>query len=800
MVQLDMSIASTRSQQQQFEKNCFRQVCDKPCAHRIIEAEWSPMHDLIAVITSNGEVRLHRMYWQKVWMLPSKDTRATSLAWKFNGRLLAIGYENGDVNLLEIEKSVVVHSTSSNAAITSLTWVAKQKEKHGVMYEDCSEKWLPEINREEFKKELQYTSLNIGDEGQYSILMVGNAAGEVFLYIEGVYLILRISVGMELRLSPCSVLNSHLAMNSGVVSIICKGDMEMGMEGESSASYFLHQVRSDLLSRRGAELSHVAMKFTKMKNTLNLCGNILKQMSDASEDVCVKINSKLEKLEQLLPSGCSVSSEFTVAYATGRISQELATFLRDYLTGKGLKQIAAGIQSAYISLRCDVGELDTITQQLLSHILELRGMVSWEEKFAVLGLSMTEVEQCITLISQFRMKTQQLLDVISSDMLNFTVFFSWLKNILFQATGDVAHVAPFQLSNEEYDVMMDFLEYRLLKVEKANGESAYDLERVSQYFCDGSLVDYSAACDGGESVNVWNAFVEKTPMLKECPLIMKPAHKDTLHTLHKKVKKNFATVFDSVANHMSESLSTTLSTNLYNAPNTTQQGDHEEETVSHFSFMGTARDSLLILNLPCTYTSDRMFLLEVTNEQQINIVGLYARFSSELLDQSRDEEAQLQCRCTLRDVKFYNEELITLVAEEEEKSTDHLVTLLAQFPYEKLLTGPKTTVAPAAVKGILEDRLAGVDWICVNDYFSELRRMEAFRGKLLYVNGTSRKVSSIVSMSGRRIRIFDMTALDDELEESKMDESRGNESKLSTGFGEAIEVDGEKLDESMNIQ
>ena len=48
-------------------KNSFRQVCDKPCAsHPVLRAEWSPLRDLIAVLTANGEVRLHRMHWQSV--------------------------------------------------------------------------------------------------------------------------------------------------------------------------------------------------------------------------------------------------------------------------------------------------------------------------------------------------------------------------------------------------------------------------------------------------------------------------------------------------------------------------------------------------------------------------------------------------------------------------------------------------------------------------------------------------------------------------------------------------------------
>lgn len=794
MVQHDISTNSLR----QFEhKNSFRQVCDKPCANRIICAEWSPQRDLIAVITNNGEVRLHRMYWQKVWLLPAKEAHATCLAWKYNGRLLAIGYDNGDVQLVEIEKSVVVHSMHCNSRITSLCWIAKKKKAQDIIYEDCCEKWLPELIKEELKKELQYNSLNIGDDDQYSILVVGNDQGEINLFIEGVYSALHLSLKNQLDLASSSILSLHLSLDTGIISVICKGqlnnitcDEEINDSITSKDSYYFHQFKSELLSSRGPELSHLSAKFIKMKNTIEFCGILLKQMSDASEDVCLKINSKLEKLEQSLRSvDRTVANEFIITYATGKISPELTKFLTQNLTAKGLKQIAQNVQSAYLNLRSDVGELDTLIQHVLSHIVELQGMVSWHEKFGVLGLVPNDIQECIILISQFRLKTQEIHDVIANDMKNFSVFFSWLKNILCQAGGDFSQVAPFQLSNDDYDIMLEFLEFRLLKIEKESG-SSYDMEQVSQYFKEGCSSKLKT------TQNPWYEYVKSNDILNSSDMIIKPAENETLQELYVRLKIHYNVIFDSVSISLSKSIQTVLSCNLYN-----HVDGHEDDCKSQFSFMQN-EDRLLLLNLACTCDSDRMFLLDVDSNFRLSLTGLILSLVS-AENSNVDLDQSFQCQYTLRDVKFYNQDFITVLAEEDDKPNDRLVTILGQVPLKPLLQPPSKPIVPDIINTALEDD-TGVNWMNLISKFSELRRMEAFRGKQLNVNGHSRKVSSIVSMSGRRIRIFDMTAEDDEIDDSKMEDSKLDNTSSISGKQPSIiksdESSGEEEENSLKIE
>lgn len=734
-------------------KNAFRQVCDKPCASRIVMAEWSPLRDLIAVITSNGEVRLHRLYWQKVWVIPSKDSHATCLAWKYNGKILAVGYESGCVLLIEIEKATVIYTINCESKITSLQWSVQKKEGLSMVYKDCSGEFLPDIDKEDLKKKFQKFEILTCDK-QYSVLSIGNADGGLHLYVNGTFLLLKLtSEKYPLPYKSMSVVTSNLSLETGNVSIILKGVLE---SSDNSAEYiYLYCFESQLLGVRGAELLKFSMMFTKVMNLIYLCENLLKQMRDASEDIRMKINSKLEKLDNLVsPNGSNVATEFTIAYATGFASPELQTFLTQHLTTKGLKQIAQSVQAGYSSLHNNIkDELELLTQHLLFHLTELQGMSKWFEKFGILGLSAITVQQCLIYLTQFIMKTHEFLMVISDDMNNFKIFFNWLANLVIQESSESTHATYKQLSNQDYDIMLDFLEHRLVKVDESMG-TGYDLERVSQYFESGKLVK-SRNYDSD-----WYNFVQNNESLKNSSLIITPDYTSTLVELFTWFKNEINAIFESVNNALSESLSVSLSCNLF-----MQADNHDESCCSKFSFKDK-ESSMLLTVLPCSCDTDKMFLFDISNEGRINVASLFVSLTKQSSFNTSTEIERYQY--TVRDVKFYNDEVLTLLFEEEDKSDDRVVTIFGQLPLQEILKVPFAATVPNMIKGILDEDVGSTTDI--SSMFAEQRIMEAFRGKSIIVNGYSREVSCIVSLSGRRVRVFDMTAEDDDLDDSKMDD------------------------------
>lgn len=82
----------------------FRQVNERHVSAEVELMLWSPRLDLIALALAQGDVALHRLSWKRVWLRAppgGKEHPATvlSLAWRPDGKILAIGYNTGELPL-----------------------------------------------------------------------------------------------------------------------------------------------------------------------------------------------------------------------------------------------------------------------------------------------------------------------------------------------------------------------------------------------------------------------------------------------------------------------------------------------------------------------------------------------------------------------------------------------------------------------------------------------------------------------------------------------------------------------------
>uniref|UniRef100_A0A1A9WHR9 Anaphase-promoting complex subunit 4 n=1 Tax=Glossina brevipalpis TaxID=37001 RepID=A0A1A9WHR9_9MUSC len=74
------------------------------CAVHIME--WSNKMDLVAYGTEKGEVTVQRLNWQKIVVFPppGEDVKVRSLSWQHDEAIIAVGYSNGQVSLLDAER------------------------------------------------------------------------------------------------------------------------------------------------------------------------------------------------------------------------------------------------------------------------------------------------------------------------------------------------------------------------------------------------------------------------------------------------------------------------------------------------------------------------------------------------------------------------------------------------------------------------------------------------------------------------------------------------------------------------
>ncbi|XP_065655453.1 anaphase-promoting complex subunit 4 [Hydra vulgaris] len=720
----------------------FRQICDKACNIEILLSEWSPMRDLIAVVLSNGDVRLHRLYWQKVWVMPGKTNKAVQVAWKPDGKLLAIGYEDGSVSLVEIEKAVILNTVKCPCKVTSLCWSSQIKSKK---YNELSEKCVPFVEKDNLQLEFNNLNslINSSDNEYEFMLTVGCDNGEVSYYAEGIFPILSVNLSNNL-FQNVIVLNTHVELSTGMLSVIFKG---VESNGNVECTY-LQQYSSKLFSEQSSDLFFLSRKLIKIITLIDKCEKVINRMKEVSDDVCFRINTKLEKLEEMLQAtGSSVVCVFTAAYTIGEASPEMETFLIQHLTIKGLKQISQSVHSSYLNLQAFINEeLEIILQHLLFNIVELCGMEEMFDKFGLLRITDGITQKCLSILHQLMLKTRVLLQTVCSDMNNFRIFFVWLISFMF-TISDEENPIPFkQFTNEEFDVMLEFLEYRLLKAKK-NNKYGYDLERVSQFFQTESLDfpdDFSS--------NAWYNFISSNNLLKSSKLVIKPNSQATLVSLFNQLKDALNVIFQSFKQYLSDSFN--LKTSIKIFENHPDHPDYKKSCFPSTSFL-QKENLILVLIVACSCESNNLILLKIDANSLVNVHHCVIELDPDLNSSYTDDNY-----IVLRNAQFYNFETITVVFEEF-NSNDNSSSVIGQVALSKILNNKSIELTADYNYCVLNTILELKQQQAIRGFISELRYIEGFSSKFICVNGYSRKVCCLVAASGRRVCIFDMSSEDD---------------------------------------
>ncbi|KAL6428082.1 hypothetical protein ACFW04_008450 [Cataglyphis niger] len=107
----------------------MRQLEERQLPAEVTTMLWSPKMDLLAISNVKGEVVLHRLTWQRVWLLSPQDESDTvvHLAWRPDGKLLAVCYEMSKLLcLVDVETKNIIHKTKlpTNETIVCVKWLS----------------------------------------------------------------------------------------------------------------------------------------------------------------------------------------------------------------------------------------------------------------------------------------------------------------------------------------------------------------------------------------------------------------------------------------------------------------------------------------------------------------------------------------------------------------------------------------------------------------------------------------------------------------------------------------------------
>uniref|UniRef100_A0A2N9GPG9 Anaphase-promoting complex subunit 4-like WD40 domain-containing protein n=1 Tax=Fagus sylvatica TaxID=28930 RepID=A0A2N9GPG9_FAGSY len=130
----------------------FQLQFDKPVASQIKIAEWNPEKDLLAMVTEDSKILLHRFNWQRLWTI-SPGRCITSLCWRPDGKAIAVGLEDGTVSLHDVENGKLLRSLKSHTvAVVCLNWeedghLIRDDNGNISTYEDRTSRFFPPAPR-----------------------------------------------------------------------------------------------------------------------------------------------------------------------------------------------------------------------------------------------------------------------------------------------------------------------------------------------------------------------------------------------------------------------------------------------------------------------------------------------------------------------------------------------------------------------------------------------------------------------------------------------------------------------------
>ncbi|KAI0241071.1 Anaphase-promoting complex subunit 4 [Lamellibrachia satsuma] len=351
------------------ERSPFKQVDEKHVSAEVTCMQWSPKMDLIVVANIQAEVVLYRLSWQKVWTLaaPCDDCKVTCLAWRTDGKVVAVGYNTGRIQLCDVENGISLHTLALPTAPTSLCWVAgsmvqgdgtEADQTTGDVFQDMSSHYLPKLPT--FSKGINKSCFTGGDEnvedskrlkGQkdLNILVTGTEGGRLHLYAYGVFPVGEVDVSHHSTGKSGQILHACLSEDLYMLSLLLKTPGEE----TGNSNVYLMSFDTTLLASRHTQLQTVALKFGQLLSLMTYLHTTIEQMQEAWEDILLEMDSKLQKFaeEKNKVCGGSVSNDFLQLLMFGIPSDELQVFLLHDLTEKGLKKLGHSIETSYSNIQ-----------------------------------------------------------------------------------------------------------------------------------------------------------------------------------------------------------------------------------------------------------------------------------------------------------------------------------------------------------------------------------------------------------------------------------------------------------------
>ncbi|XP_012232358.2 anaphase-promoting complex subunit 4 [Linepithema humile] len=710
----------------------MRQLEERQLPAEVTTMLWSPKMDLLAISNVKGEVVLHRLTWQKVWLLSPQEESDTiaQLAWRPDGKLLAVCYENSKLLcLVDVETKNTIHKTKlpTNNLTVCVKWLSLSNTEHeSSLTSDKSNKptgdYLPPLpslirgySTEPERKEFLSNILDI--------LFIGQENGTVLIYIFGMFYCGTITVG-----------------NGPILQITGGSDDPIWITWKDDSCIKTTRVSCPLLEKSKAFLK-VAQIQANIECLKDYLSRTLMATSEAWEKILFEMDEKLTRYAEANPPG-SMSADFLELLMIGIPTKNLENFLLRDLTEKGLKKFGHSIEMCYSNIQKLVSKnLTSVGMALVYQLAELRGLVRVGGTYEALGLrDEMLITNAINESEAFLAKSYEIEQVIDQSMRNYKAFFRWLYVAILQLTDGSVMSEMSRVNQQELTFIAEFLNGFDKTVPRADGKIAVNLEKLGQYLRHENL-QTRLTTEGSE----WAAMLDTNDCLRNYAHIVKQDFNLSLVQSHAKLVAAVENVF----------------TEAY-------QG-----LVDHFVMISISLSSFASLISSQIITSNGNLLLAMSDINSKILKLFNIRHSS-------TEPVSLNSKVTTIDMNYKQGEY--------PKESIDIVILDLQFysqDYLSLLILNKQTHAPSLLQVPLQDistfKNQDDNTMSLADIIG-LMWPKPFQGisvKRLAVSGP-RKVAAILSENNRKIRLLETEAEPEDEEDDDEEESRTMERMMDT--------------------
>lgn len=515
----------------------FQLQFDKPIASQIKMAEWNPEKDLLAMVTEDSKILLHRFNWQRLWTV-SLGRCITSLCWRPDGKAIAVGVEDGTISLHDVENGKLLRSIKSHSvAVVCLNWEedGQPLEDEGddiLTYEDRTSRFFPPAPRVP-----RMPGLGSGDAGfmddteescrelsssahqRFNILCSGDRDGNICFTIFGIFPIGKINIhkfsiqtpSLDKRtmsqLLDASIYKVALSKNLCELVVLCYGKLSEDMvqlkdestsKCKSSVGLYCLLLNTSIFRNRKNELHQVAQQASNIEDLIEVVRASISLMHKQWCDAMHIFHEKFDSLSPLIIDhglDSSPQEEFLSLLGGARISPPIHQFLVSSLGEAGLKRVAKGLDSANKELHRIIREhLQPAIEIIGFRIGELRGLSRWRARYQSIGLDEKLIFNATEKAGMLLIQVERFIRVLACVTYLFQNFFAWLSRCIKLLMSEPSD----QLSPFNSELIVIFLKFlyehdpvrQLLENSNHNIEVDFDtLQRIEELVRFGGFSD-----------------------------------------------------------------------------------------------------------------------------------------------------------------------------------------------------------------------------------------------------------------------------------------------------------------------